>query len=234
MKTTLGYLSVIAVLFAMTSCEIEDPGPLQETEREYRLTDFDRLEIGDAMNIRVYKGDYFEINARGDRRNIDDLEVDREGNTLVIRFEDERNRRHETYIDITMPTLQSAHFSGASNSKVSGFSNIETLDIYVSGASMCQLNVDAASLNAFVSAASQLNLRGAGDNISVQLSGASLLQAFNYAVANATLNVSGASEGRVTANDHLDVVATGASLVLYRGNPSVNAETSGSSTVRQD
>jgi hypothetical protein len=234
MKTTLGYLLIIAAMLVMTSCFTEDPGPLQETERQYRLTDFDRLEIGDALNIYIQQGDYFEIKARGDRRNIDDLEVDREGNTLIIRFEDDRNRRHETYIDITMPVLRSANFSGASNSKVYGFNDLETLDIFVSGASLCQVNVDAMAVNAVVSGASQLNMRGNGDELSVQLSGASILQGFNYPVAKANLNVSGASEGRIAVSDQLEVVATGASLVVYRGAPAITSQTSDSSEVRQD
>jgi len=231
---TLPCVLILLAAISLTSCYTEDPGPLQETERQYTVTDFDRLEIGDAMHIHVQQGNFFEITARGDRRNINDLEVYKEGSTLMVRFDNDRNRHHDTYIDITMPDVLSVNFSSASDSKVSGFYDLETLNVYVSGASVCQLNVDAASIHSVVSGASQLNLRGSGEVLNAELTGASMLQAFSYPVNHVTINASGASDGRVMVSDQLDVIASDASIIIYRGEPSVTSEVSGSSTVRQD
>jgi hypothetical protein len=224
----------ISVLFSSCYYETEDPGPIQEVEREFTVIDFDRLEIGDAMNINVEKGNYFEISVRGDRRNVDDLSVDKEGNTLVMRFDENRNRRHDTYITIVMPDILSANFSGASDSRISGFYDLEVFDIYLSGASVCQLDINAKELSARLSGASHLDLYGEGEYLEAKLSGASSLKAFHYDVVDAHINASGASYGSLTVADELHAVASGASVIRYRGNPVVTSEVSGASSVKQD
>lgn len=234
-RLILSLLAIAAFTFVLSSCsETEDPGPLQEVREEYGVEDFDRLEIGDAIHIDVEQGNYFEISVRGDRRNVDDLDVFKEGSTLIVRFDENRNRNHETYITITMPTLRSVNFSGASDSRVSGFYDLEDFDVYLSGASSSQLDVEATEIDIVLSGASVLTLRGAGTTLDSELSGASALRAFDYPVLEADVVVSGASTGKVSVENHLEASASGASAVLYRGDPTVDSNVSDTSTVRKD
>jgi hypothetical protein len=227
------FLMVFTAVF-LTSCFVDDPGPIQQIERQYTVVDFDRLEMGDAFHIQVEQGNFFDISISGDRRNIEDLIVKKEGSTLVIRYRQNRERRHDTFIRITMPELSAVNFSAASDSRVSGFADVEAFDLYLSGASVCQLDVDAFYLNAVLSGASYLSLRGAGVELDGDLSGASALKAFSYPVSHAHLVLSGASDGKLTVSDKLEVEATGASHVVYRGQPAVVSEVSGSSSVHQE
>jgi hypothetical protein len=226
--------SLIALSSILTSCFREDPGPLQETRKEFSIIDFDRLEMGSAFNIRVEHGNTFNVEVRGDRRNIDDLDVYKSGNTLIIKFDESSNRHHDTYINITMPVLKAVNFSGASVSKISGFESDEYLDFYLSGSSVSQLDSDFQEIDLVVSGASSLVLHGSGDELNAEVSGASALKAFDYPVNAATINVSGASEGKITVTDELNVTASGASSVLYRGDPAVTSTVSGASTVQKD
>jgi hypothetical protein len=228
------YVVMIVSATLLTSCYTEDPGPIQEYDKDFTVTDFDKLQMGDAFNITVEQGDLFQIKATGDRRNIDDLIVDKDGSTLRIRFDNSRNRKHDTSIKITMPSLQKLSFSGATDSRVSGFTDLDNLDIHLSGASVCQLDVNAGHVDALVSGASYLYMNGAGYDIRVDLSGASVLKAFHYAVEKANIKASGASDGNVLVTGNLDALATGASVIIYRGNPAVTSEVSGASTVKQD
>ncbi len=224
----------VALLPMLSSCDREDPGPMQSVRKEFAITDFDRLEMGSALHIEVEQASTFTIEVRGDRRNIDDLEVYKSGSTLVVEYEDNNNRHYDTHVYITMPVLEAVNFSGASVSKIRGFDSDEQLDFYLSGASVSQLDSDFRKVNVVVSAASSLYLTGNGDELNVKISGASSLKAFDYPVRQAALEVSGASDGKVTAIDELIVTASEASSVLYRGNPSLTANTSGSSAVVKD
>jgi hypothetical protein len=217
-----------------TSCQTEDPGPLQEVEKKFSMVDFDRLEMGSAFNIRVEQANTYSIEVKGDRRNIDDIDVFKRGSTLIIEFDDNANRIHETYITITMPRLEAVYFSGASVSKVIGFESDEDLDFYLSGASVCQLEAGYREVNLGLSGASSLLMYGLGDVINAEISGASVLTAFDYPVREATINVSGASSSKVTVTDELTATAAGASSLLYRGNPTVTSSVSGASTVQKD
>jgi len=227
-------LAVLAVALFLASCHTEDPGSLQEDRRDYSLEDFDRLEMGDAFDIEVRQGTFYKITARGDERNLDDLEVRKEGSTLVIRYDNQRNRIHTTYIEITMPTLVQVNFSGATKSTVTGFTGLESLRVSLSGASRSEIDVDAAAIDVALSGASRLVLAGSGDDLSVNASGASELQAFSYAVLTADVNASGASRCKVSVADKLRAVASGASSVIYRGSPTVDGDSSGGSTIEKD
>ncbi|NJM24310.1 MAG: hypothetical protein HC859_01020 [Bacteroidia bacterium] len=166
MKTLSKSVSLTAtlalLLFTSACLYTEDPGPLRETERAYTVLDFDKLEIGNAFVIDVRRADSFTVTARGDERNIDDLEVFKDGTKLVIRFDDHQPRKHTTYIDITMPELKGVNFSGASNAEINGFNTDGEADIRLSGASIAHLNMDAGELKVSLSGASNLTVRGEG------------------------------------------------------------------------
>ena len=224
---------IILLALFVFACDREDPGPLQEVHKDFVVTDFDRLEMGSGFRIRVDQGNSFSVKVKGDRRNVDDLEVYKQGNTLIIEFEDQRDRHHDTYIDITMPVLTAVNFSGASESKIRGFES-DQIDLYLSGASVCQVDAAFNRVDLVVSGASEVILFGDGVELVGELSGASSLKAFDYPVNEAILELSGASSGKVTVTDALDVTAGGASSVLYRGEPTVMANTSGASSVVRD
>jgi hypothetical protein len=227
----LRFLPVLLASIVFVSCEVEDPGPLQDARKEFSIIGFDRLEMGSALHIEVVQGNTFRVLAQGDRRNINDLEVFTQGTTLIIRFDENSGRRHDTFITITMPELVSANFSGASVSTVEGFESDGSLTLYLSGSSVAQLDAGYRELDVVISGASSLMLHGLGDELHAELSGASVLSAFDYPVREATLNVSGASNGRVTVTDALYATATGSSAIQYRGNPSVVENVSGGSSV---
>lgn len=237
MKTTLFKTVILISTLALTlsGCyEYEDEGPIQYEEKSFSITDFDRLEIGDAFIIRVEQGNYFSASVRGDRRNIDDLEVRKSGNTLIICYDEYENRRHETYIDITMPTIVAATFSGASNSILTGFDELNTFTFSLSGASISQSDLQADRLILNLSGASIADLRGEAIDLKAEISGASSLKAYNFPVQTADMNVSGASVGKVTVRDELYAIVSGASSVRYRGNPLVEGDVSDASSLQSD
>jgi hypothetical protein len=76
--------------------------------------------------------------------------------------------------------------------------------------------------------------QGTGANLTSTVSGASNLDLNNFQVANADLEVSGASHAVVNPTGTLNVNASGASSVQYVGNPTLgNIQTSGASNVNK-
>jgi hypothetical protein len=231
-RLSLGVAAVFAVF--LVSCYSEDPGPIQQYEKLYTVVAFDRIELGDALQVTVLQSNLFEVSASGDRRNIEDLIVEKEGSTLIIRFDENRSRRHDTKIEIKMPALIAATLSGASDSRIFGFEASTSLRISLSGASICQFDGSASFIDAIVSGASYLYMYGEGKHLNADLSGASVLKAFHYPVATADIQASGASDAHVAVENKLDAFASGASVISYRGNATVTSDISDSSTVRQD
>lgn len=229
-------ICTVFILIGSVSCGLhrEDIGPYQDDKRTFGLTNFDRLDMGSAFIITVQAGTEFQIIAEGDRRNLDDLDVYTRNGTLYARYRNSRNRQYETSFTIIMPTLRGVSFSGASQSTIHGFDNLNELDIELTGASKGQFAIQAREVDLTLSGASNLQLNGEGLEMEADLSGASTLKAFSYPVKSANLDLSGASNASVSVSGTLDVEASGASNVRYRGTPSVRQRLSGASSVHTD
>lgn len=234
MNTSKSTLLLLVALVALTSCRRIDIGPEQNDQRTYGLTGFDAVQMGSAFRVDVRQGSTFAITASGDRRNLDDLEVWVSRGTLFAKYRVHRNRQYPTRFEVTMPSLQSAEFSGASNATVRGFSGNANFDLHLSGASKADVDVDATNVQLYLSGASNLDLRGTFKRLDADASGASRLEAFDAPTEEADVEASGASYIRVNVSRNLKAVATGASSVVYRGNPTVDARPSGASTVRKE
>jgi hypothetical protein len=236
MKTSIKNLCAAFVSgLTLVSCfDHEDPGPLQSDVKSYSIVDFDEIEMGDAFNVDVEESNFFEVTVKGDRRNIDDLQVSKLGNTLVIRFDEAEERHHSTYVKIKMPILRNAHFTDGCVSTIAGFESDDVLNLSVAGGSICQFEGGYRKVNISLSGGSSLLMHGLGDEMNAVVSGASALTAFEFPVGVASLDVTSASLARVTVSDNLTVTASGASSVTYRGNPSVESSLSGGSVLNPD
>jgi hypothetical protein len=85
-----------------------------------------------------------------------------------------------------------------------------------------------------MSGASKVELNGEANNLTIDSSGASKINAENLKVANAAIDVSGASHVTVNATEEIKAEASGASKVSYLGEPkNVIKNTSGASSVKQ-
>lgn len=226
-----------AILFVISfsACQEEDPGPRQQDVRQYNYTDFDRLQLSDAMVVTIHSGATFTVRAEGDRRNLDDLRLIQNGTTLTVEFDKNRERQYTTYLTITLPTLLGLSMSGAVEATATGFESPGvSVPITLSGASVAQVSIEAEELNVNISGASQLRLHGEASNLRGYLDGASLLHAFNLPVSVADFQLSGASQAKVQVSQLLKANVNGASEIRYLGSPVLNVTTSGSSFVRPD
>ncbi len=237
-------LILLLLNVCLTSCIINlDPASVpmgsstDEIERTYSATTlgtFDRLDMGNAFLITVVPGNTPSMTVKGDRRDVEDLEQTTRSNTLKLRYSVSRVRRYTMRVTVTMPTLRGVTFSGATKSDITGFRNLSDLSIDLSGASKSYVDVQATRLTLDLSGASKLELIGRGTNFRGTVSGASELQSFDYPFADAVLDISGASHAYLTANTSLNVTASGASKVRYRGSPTVQQVVSGASRVERD
>jgi Putative auto-transporter adhesin, head GIN domain len=227
-------LLILLIVFISSCIREEDPGPLQNDERNFALTEFDRLDMGEAFIVTVQQSPVYSIRVTGDRRNLDDLAVVKIGSTLNARYTDNREHEHTTYITITMPSIAGANFSGASNVTISGFKDMANMELILSGASMAQLNIESKQSVINLSGASRLTMSGKSDVMIVKASGASELYAYALTADKADVDASGASKINVYAVQSLKANASGAGIIYYKGNPTVDVVVSGAGVVQKD
>jgi hypothetical protein len=236
-----------AFVFFLASCNREDVGPLQEGEQTFSATGFDRIEMGSGFDVTVQPGATFGVVAKGDQRNLDDLEVAVRSGTLTARYRTNGNRKFTTSFTITMPTLRGANFSGGVHSTVKGFANLSDLDIELSGGSHGAWEIIATRTKVNVSGGSKLQLTEsqvsiqddvvpvAVNQLTAEVSGGSKVEAFRYEANEVTVTASGASHAEVTVRKALTADASGASHISYKGDPTtVKQNASGASKIERN
>ena len=234
--TVYSLLAMIMMAFGMSSCDISVNGiePKNPEDKRYNVDNFDKLEISNAFHVDVKQSANYRVFVKGDRRDIDDLIVKVSGGELKMYFSKWRAKRYQMDVEIEMPNLKEADFSGAVTAYVKGFDNLDQLDIDLSGASAATFVTKAKGYEIDLSGSSELTIEGTGKDLEAEISGASKLYAFDATVEKANLDVSGASSAKVNVSSNLRVSASGASKVRYRGNPTLSTNTSGSSNVDKD
>ncbi len=237
--------AAFAVVF-LSSCSLPDvvvngigrsvsgSGNLVTLEQPFE--DFQRVDVSHAFQAQVTQGDAYSVVITIDDNLEEYLDVRVVGDTLQIGFD--RNgpftmRNTTMRAEITMPELTGISGSGASRVDVSGFSSDNALAVDVSGASTVRGQIDTGDLTADVSGASRLTLSGQGQDGNITVSGASQANLSDFRMDNVTAEASGASRAEVYASGRLDAEASGASTVLYSGDPTLGrTNTSGASTIR--
>lgn len=188
-----------------------------EYTRQFEAANFSRINMGGAFAVRVKQGSAFKVVADGREEDIDDLRVRVENGELHVDFRNEgilqwRNRKR-IGITVTMPDVESIHFSGATQSIITGFENIDKLDVGLSGACKALLDVRTTQLDIDLTGASKATLRGRANQLDAQLSGACKLDATNMTVGRANVNAVGASNADFGTVDDLSSKTSGASSV---------------------
>jgi len=251
---------IISILTFATGCgygfgpTVTGSGKLAAWDFDYR--DFTKIEASYAFDIDVVKADTYLVRITIDDDLYEYLDISKQGDTLHLSLKPNYNyinvNRKAT---INLPDLEKLGLSGASKADIgSGFSSSHAVDFELSGAS----NVDIGDMKAGntnfglsgaskasgsvemddgrfdLSGASSLELEGSANDVDIQASGASHVKLADFSVADADINLSGASDATVNASGRLGGDLSGASRITYMGNPTLGSiSASGGSTISQ-
>jgi hypothetical protein len=237
MKTisTVYFLLLFPAVIAFAGCEhlsgIDGNGNVKSEQRS--VSSFDQISAGGAFDVYLTQGDSESVRVQADENLLPLIETTVRNGRLVIRSSQNIGEAKELNVYVTFKELNKIEASGACEIKNEGQLNFGTLSLSGSGASEIDLSLQASKIEGEYSGASEVELQGIADICDFQLSGASELDIPGLTVRQMTLDLSGASEAEVQVTERLKVDASGASSVVYTGNPVVDQHTSGASTVRK-
>ncbi len=207
-------------------------------EKVFALDDFSQVDLRGSYNAQIIPGPEFKIIARGTNRELEAMEIRKEGPAAVFGTRDNFNFclfciRKGANVEIHMPKLEKVFLSGASHVTASGF-KAERLDLDFSGASGGDMEVDIAEMNARLSGASKARISGTSTQVSLKASGASQFDSASGSIRDAELDLSGASKAWMGNLQKLQVKASGASKVYYLSTEEIQQELSGASRIVND
>jgi len=204
--------------------------------KTFDFSDFTGVKAESGFQVELTKSSTFSIEITADDNVLEDIEVDKSGDTLRIRPQRNRIYRSVTFrANITMPDLYKIDLSGGSRASITGFNSSHDLSVGLSGGSAVTGDITAGDADLNLSGGSQVALSGAADNLDVNGSGGSHLELEDFSVNNADVNLSGGGRATVNVNGTLDVNLSGGSRVTYIGEPTMgDIDLSGDSTISKD
>lgn len=206
------------------------PKPTEEELAKEELRDFDQLDLHGIFDIRIFNGNDFSVELSGPESEKRKYNIYRTGKTLVVDFDGKKTfnwdwkadkvLNDKVYISITLPDLDKIKATGFGSIDFEEFNNDEVEfeirgPIRVAGT----LNTDEVMIN--LSGKSYLDLEGRAQRMNADVEFASRLNAYDFEVQEAVLEVRGASTAKVNVVRKLEIDEGLATDIDYRGTPEI-------------
>ena len=198
---------------------------------------FNAIQLSNAFSVIITQGNETGLAVSASEKDaMANIKTRVENGVLKISFDNEgkwmrRNPKLKAYISVK--NLDAIRASGACDIKIEGTLNAASLKVDLTGASDLsgQINV-SNQLEARLSGASDLNISGVADNMTIDANGASEVKAINFTTSNCKIEASGASSVQITVEKELSADLSGASSVRYKGTAMIkDIKTSGASSI---
>lgn len=238
MKTKSFYISSILIYSLILSCDheiIKARGAI--TTREMEFSGYSALEVSDAFNVYVRFSDTEEkIEIEANENLQDRIIVELVDGTLRIKVKNHTSIRGNPTLNAYIITKKITAFDLSGASKV----NLETelvashISIELTGASEFTGELELGHLELAAAGASHIDLFGQVERLEASLSGASTLKNYDLSAKALDIQLSGASDASLSVTETIDIEASGASKLRYKGNPTINKrKLSGASEIIQ-
>lgn len=222
MKSRTLSASLFLLVCIFTSCEKETirvSGRVIQTE--VNLTGYSGLKVSNAFNVVVNFSETEETIIVEANEDIQDrIVVELQGNDLIVRLKRYTSIRGSATLNVYITTRHIDHYdiSGASDLVLDDDLIADNARIELSGASSFTGELSVDLLDLVFSGASDADIYGNADVMRGDLSGASILRDYDLHVGKLNLHLSGASNAFLTTMEEIDITASGASTLNYKGN----------------
>ncbi len=221
MKTKSVVIGLVFLCGLLTSCDHESiraKGAV--TVNEVQLSSYTGLKVSHAFEAYVKFSDSeekIEIEANVNLHDI--IVVKKEGNNLIVGLKKNTNVRGNATLKVYITTKNINYFdiSGASSLLLENELNAQTAEIRMSGASTFSGEIYVNELELESSGASDISLFGNTDILDASLSGSSKIGNYELMTKELFIDLSGASDAYLTVTELIDIKASGASSLKYKG-----------------
>lgn len=189
---------------------VKGSGNIKTEQRD--VAEFKSVKVGGAIVVEITAQKDYSLEVEGDDNILPLITTEFDGDTLKIRSEKGYSTSTPIKVKISAPNIEDLDLSGASKVSI--------------------VNLDNESLNVDTNGASKISCEGKTKNLTVDMSGASNFDSEKLSAENVSVDSSGASKASVSVKDSLKAELSGASKVVYYGNPTnIEKTTSGASSI---
>lgn len=232
---SLLFLIVVAVLVA--GCAGNRPaadnrvtinGSGRMVTQEVAVSDFDRLSIGFAFDVTVRQGEEFDVVATVDDNLADYLHLVTKDGALQIGLKPgfaydipAATMRAE----VVMPRLTGLALTGSSHATLIDFEVAPDFTAELSGSSALEGSLDAQAANFTLAGSTLAMLGGAGQRVTVDICGNSMIDLRNFRAKDAEVEASCNATVLLNVDGRLIADTSQFAQVIYQGRPDVTGTT---------
>jgi hypothetical protein len=200
---------------------------------------FHAIEMSDGIDLYLSQGNEEAVAVSASSTEYrDKIRVEVVNGVLKIYYDDERNwrinwgnRKMKAYVSVK--TIDRLYASGGADIAIEDELNVPALSMHISGGSDFKGKINAKQFNLSASGGSDTYISGHADDVKISASGGSDVHAYELITGNCTVESSGGSDVKITANKQIDAHASGGSDIYYKGTASVNSAKSGGGSVKR-
>ncbi len=229
MKTKVILLAILSLGTIFTSCVKDDFDVVPSTKVttiDFPASGISQLDVSNVFNVYVSFSETEESVQVEASANIHSLvEMSQSGNKLIVGL-----HKNTTFtggapvlnVYIKTATLSKVKATGTAFVEFENLLERSQLDLEITGAAEVSGSIEVDDLVAKLLGASILDISGNSNSFDIDASGASQMTGFDFATNTLKTDLTGASNISLVVNQKLDVKASGASNVRYKGSGVIN------------
>ncbi len=177
---------------------------------------FTGVHASSGIDVNISQGDFY-VEVVADENLHQYITVEKEGGMLKIGSERNIYRAESKVVNVTLPELTDIRISSAGDVEAKTDFECKNLNIDISSAGDLNLGVKADEIDLSISSSGDCDIWGSANAFDARLSSAGDLNAFDLVADYVTVRVSSAGDARVTANKEIDMAASSAGSIYYKG-----------------
>jgi len=171
-----------------------------------KVSNFSKVQVGDAIKVQITRGSKAKVEVRANENLINKIATEVTNGTLYVKYRGSVSTKNAvSEVTIQMPTIEHITLNDAVNAEVRDFTGLSKLEVDVNDASNLSISGDADILD--------INVADAGN-----------VRGFSFVANNCNVQVGDASQLSISCNKLLEGKVTDASVLRYKGNPTVTAK----------
>lgn len=215
-------ITLLMIPFAlMQSCVFGDwdngvSGNGNVTTETIDISGFTGIHASSGIDVNISQGDFY-VEVVADENLHEYITVEKEGNMLKIGSERNIYRANSKVVNVNLPELTEIRISSAGDIRALNEFRCDDLDIGISSAGDLELGVEADEIEISISSSGDCDIWGRARVLNARLSSAGDLNAFNLEADYVDVKVSSAGDARVTALKEIEMNASSAGNIYYKG-----------------
>lgn len=196
---------------------------------------FTGVKASAGIDVNLSQGN-FSVEVVADENLQEYITVELKGDMLVVGSERNIYRAESKVVNVTLPELTAIRISSAGDIDAETDFTCKDLTIDISSAGDLKMGVRAESIDISISSSGDCKIWGKTEDLRASLSSAGDLAAYDLEADYVKVRVSSAGDARVMANKEIDMGASSAGSIYYKGEAIVihSSTSSAGSIVHRD